>query len=73
MRHPHRQFGLQPDKARQKKWEARKIKDDPNTGVTLGNGYVQFAGGGHNSRSCHMYVHRRNNLTLGGKTRGLMS
>ena len=49
------QFGVAQDPTDHAEWEDAKLTDEPNR-RTFQGGTVSFAGGGMNSRSCHVFV-----------------
>lgn len=60
------QFGCAADPKVQARWEDNRIPDEPNR-ATFRSGTVSFAGGGTNSRSCHLFVALSpNGAQLGG-------
>ena len=49
------QFGCASDPEVQAQWKDAKIPDEPNR-ATFRQGTVSYAGGGTDSRSCHLFV-----------------
>lgn len=49
------QFGCAADPAVQARWQDARLPDEPNR-ATFRGGTVSFAGGGTDSRSCHLFV-----------------
>ena len=49
------QFGCAADPAVQARWEDASLPDEPNR-ATFRHGTLSFAGGGTDSRSCHLFV-----------------
>ena len=60
------QFGIQPDAALQRKWEAAgNIEDDPRSTIPFTDGVVSYAGYGKNSRGTHLFMTLGNQPGLG--------
>jgi len=49
------QFGVAADPAVQARWEMASLADEEN-GAAFRRGTISFAGGGEDSRSCHLFV-----------------